>query len=179
MEASVALASFSASLRLLDESAPIPDRFDAKNQLQGFVRVMLDSIGLMHGAAVDCDVVQLEGPDGSVVTLDSSFSDLVIKENQSVLRRIAILGHFVPGLRRGLADFRLAIALPGDTLFLCYRALDGIRADISRVESSTTPRRGQERVRSRGSATTKSWLSNRVPACVGTEAGPMCRMTIV
>lgn len=147
MTAAADLSNFSATYWLGDGVSFDLSPADARNHLRGFVRVMLDVIGLLNGAAVDCDVVQFEGPGGVVTTLDSTFEGLAVEYDDEQFQRIAKAGHSVRGLRLGMADFRLAVAVPEDTLFLCYRGVDGIRADLMEAESITSDATAWERAR--------------------------------
>lgn len=132
LEASADMSSFSATLWT---SEPDPDEATLKNHLEGFLRGVLDSLGLILGEAIDCDVVQVQGLDGTVRTLDRSFPGLSLNGHSLQDTGFSQLCHVVRGLRLGLADFRLAIQSPDDTLFLCYRGIEGIRADFAEAEN--------------------------------------------
>lgn len=132
LQASADMSSFSATLWT---SEPDPDEATLKNHLEGFLRGVLDSLGLILGEAIDCDVVQVQGLDGTVRTLDQSFPGLTLNGRTLQDTGFSQLCHVVRGLRLGLADFRLAIQSPEDTLFLCYRGIEGIRADLAEAEN--------------------------------------------
>jgi hypothetical protein len=126
-------SEFVASLDIRSDDSP-PHWADARVYLEEVVRGVLDTIGLFHGCAVDCEVVQLETPDGEVFVLDSAFGGLNHDHTVQDFRAMSLASQFVRGLRLGLADFRVAIRVPQDTAFLAYRALDGIRADVAERE---------------------------------------------
>ena len=145
IQAQMSLSQFSAQMELRTVEAP--DWSDVKVNLEDIVRTVLDAIGLYSGSAVECEVVQMELPDGEVIVLNSSFDGLEIDYEQEAFRSTWMAAQLVRGLRLGLADFRLAIRTPHDTLFLVYRALDGIRADIADMESIGDGKASWERMR--------------------------------
>lgn len=144
--AEMTASQFHASLELRKVPAGVSP-MDAKVDLENVVRIVLDTIGLFHGSAVDCEVIHLETPDGDVLVLDSAFGGLDVDHTDEEFNAVATTAQFVRGLRLGLADFRLAIRVPHDTAFLAYRGLDGIRADIAAREGITSEGAAWERTR--------------------------------
>ena len=131
LHATMVDSNFHAELTVAGPTSSVIDPMDAKVRLETFVRTRLDAIGLVSGAAVDCEIVQLELPDGETLVLDTSFSGLEIEESKLLFRQLSLVAELVSGVRLGMADFRQAIRSPIDTALFCYRGLDGIRADVA------------------------------------------------
>lgn len=138
-------SQFCAALTVPADDAPDP--MDAKVILEDVVRTAADTIGLFGGCVVDIEVVQLEVPDGSVRVLDSSFGGLELEHTADDFKRVLLGAQLVRGIRLGLVDFRLAIRVPHDTLFLAYRGLDGVRADLAEREGVLSEKKSWERMR--------------------------------
>lgn len=140
--------NFYAVLQIQAQELPDVPPMDAKVALEDFVRTRLDTLGLLHGAAVDCEVVQLELPTGEVVVLSTAFDGLEVETAEEWFPRLSLIAEFVPGVRLGLADFRQAIRAPADTALFAYRGIDGIRADLAAREGVQAEARSWERMRS-------------------------------
>lgn len=141
-------SNFHASLTVTSPlDATEIDPMDAKVQLEALVRARLDSIGLLHGAAIDCEVIQLELPDGAIEVLDTSFPGLQREDPDAQVRSLSITAELVTGIRLGLADLRQAIRTPLDTALFAYRGLDGLRADVAQREDIKDEAKSWARIR--------------------------------
>lgn len=148
LQGEMALGSFHAMMVVrADDELPDVDPMDAKVALETFVRTRLDTLGLLDGAAVDCEVVQLELPTGEVVVLDTAFPGLQVDDDDRDFARLTVVAELVAGVRLGLADFRQGIRAPVDTALFAYRGLDGIRADIAAREGLTSDSHSWSRMR--------------------------------
>jgi hypothetical protein len=148
LQGEMALGSFHAMMVVgADSELPDIDPMDAKVALETFVRTRLDTLGLLDGSAVDCEVVQLELPTGEVVVLDTGFDGLRVEDGDRDFAQLTLVAELVAGVRLGLADFRQGIRAPVDTALFAYRGLDGIRADIGAREALTSDSRSWSRMR--------------------------------
>lgn len=139
--------NFTARLELRAENLPDLEPMDAKVALETFVRTRLDTLGLLHGAAVDCEVVQLELPSGEVLVLSTAFGGLEVAAADEWFPKLSLAAELVAGVRLGLADFRQAIRAPADTALFAYRGIEGIRADVAAREGIDAEVRSWERMR--------------------------------
>lgn len=131
----------------LEIEDPNMSLLDARSFVDEHVRTVAETVGLLAGAAIDIQVTQIEEDGHSPVVLNSAFDGL--DEHDMVdFRTVAMAAVFRPGIQMALTDFRLAIRVGHDTAFLCYRAIDGLRADLAEHEQITNEGKSWERLRS-------------------------------
>ncbi len=101
--------------------------FTARNDIEQVLRLCVDSLCFLHGAAWEVEVTTVRSWEGAPIVLGVKWDDVTWLEGPPTEDEIMNAMKVAPQLANSLADLRRAVRYPIDSAFHCFRAVDGLR----------------------------------------------------